>query len=149
LWPESDVQAACSLSAPTGCASFQMKHGATTCHRTYGVPVGHCGPTKGKEGKAYLRRLERFKLSIVHILDEFSMIGRQMLGKICFRVNEMVGPDGPPEFGGKVVSLGGRDVVLAGDPKQAPPIGDEAMYKNGPYSGRGLNKPKSGSPEGA
>ncbi len=35
----------------------------------------------------------------------------------------------------------GRDAVLAGDPKQANPIGDEPMYKEGEHGGKGQNKP--------
>ncbi len=30
----------CLLAAPTGCASFQLKFGASTLHRGFGVPVG-------------------------------------------------------------------------------------------------------------
>ena len=32
------------LAAPTGCASFQLKYGASTLHRIFGIPVGYCGP---------------------------------------------------------------------------------------------------------
>ena len=41
---EERVRHACQLAAPTGCASFQLKFGASTLHRIYGVPVGYCGP---------------------------------------------------------------------------------------------------------
>ena len=41
----------CLLAAPTSCASFQMKNGATTVHRAFGVPARKfCGPT-GKKGR--------------------------------------------------------------------------------------------------
>ena len=41
---EAQVRDVCLLSAPTGCASFQLKFGASTLHRAFGVPVGYCGP---------------------------------------------------------------------------------------------------------
>ena len=54
-----------------------------------------------------------------------------------FRAQEIFGhPDGQP--------FPERDFVLAGDPKQAQPVGEEAMYKEGSYTGRGLNKPRNG-----
>ena len=34
-----DVAHCCALAAPTGCAAFQMKFGAATAHRVFGVPV--------------------------------------------------------------------------------------------------------------
>ena len=52
----------------------------------------------------------------------FLMIGRQMLGKIVFKVAEALGKV-PEEFA-EEVSLGGRDVVMAGDVKQAQPVGE-------------------------
>ncbi len=54
-----------------------------------------------------------------------------------FRVQEIFGhPDGQP--------FPERDFALAGDPKQAQPVCEEAMYKEGAYTGRGLNKPRKG-----
>jgi len=127
----------CVLAAPTGCASFQMKLGAATIHRVFGVPVGFCGPTRNKRADGFLNRSRRMRAALLYVLDEFSMIGRQMLGKIVFRAQEIFGhPDGQP--------FPERDFVLAGDPKQAQPVGEEAMYKEGAYTGRGLNKPRNG-----
>ena len=37
---EERVRNACQLAAPTGCASFQLKFGASTLHRIFGVPGG-------------------------------------------------------------------------------------------------------------
>ena len=127
----------CVLAAPTGCASFQMKLGAATIHRVFGVPVGFCGPTRNKRADGFLKRSRRLRAALLYVLDEFSMIGRQMLGKIVFRAQEIFGhPEGQP--------FPERDFVLAGDPKQAQPVGEEAMYKEGAYTGRGLNKPRKG-----
>ena len=75
---------ACILAAPTGCASFQMKFGASTIHRAFRVPVGYCGPLAAG-GEALERLQARLKGAVLAVMDELSMIGRQMLGKVCFR----------------------------------------------------------------
>ena len=74
------------------------------------------------------------------VMDEMSMIGRQMMGKIEFRVKDTLKGTVPRDRVGKY--LGGRDAVLAGDPKQAPPICDEPIYRLGDYKGPACNKPK-------
>ena len=53
--------------------------------------------------------------------------------------------------GGEEILLGGKDVVLSGDPKQAAPLGDEPMWREGEYTKTGQNKPKGneGVPPGA
>ena len=60
-------------------------------------------------------------------MDAMSMVGRQMLGKIEFKLcSTLKGefsklPDG--------THLLNRDAVLAGDPKRANPIGDDPLYR--------------------
>ena len=82
---------ACILAAPTGCASFQMKFGACTIHRAFGVPVGYCGPLVDG-GAALLRLQESLKAAVLAVLDELSMVGRQMLGKVfkCVALQHVV-----------------------------------------------------------
>ena len=67
--------------------------------------------------------------SRLFVMDEMSMIGRQMLGKIGFRAEQLLGQvcdsDGHQRY------LGGKDCVLAGDPKQCQPVGDDALYVEG------------------
>jgi len=63
-----------------------------------------------------------------------------MLGKIEFKVRDALRGNR-----GEVAAqtyLCGRDAVLAGDPKQASPIGDEPLFKEGSYRGKGQNKPR-------
>ena len=38
--------------------------------------------------------------------------------------------------------MGGRDVVMAGDVRQMRGIGDESMFKEGPYRGDAQNRPR-------
>ena len=74
----------CLLSAPTGCASFQLKFGASTLHRSFGVPVGYCGPWSKtqREGERFRKLRSRLMQAQLFVMDEMSMIGRQMMGKV-------------------------------------------------------------------
>ena len=137
----------CLLAAPTGCASFQIKNGATTVHRAFAVPVGYCGPFN-KKGKAYTRVQGKLKHARLAVLDEYSMIGRMFLGKIDYRAGEALSHRSK-EMMGNHVSMGGLDVVLAGHSAQAKPIGDEPLYKMGSYTGKGLNKLRNGPADAA
>ena len=102
--------------------------------------MGYCGPWKDRGNARYLKMKTRMDQSRLFVIDEMSMVGRQMLGKIEFKVRDTL--QSASKRGGVESLLGGRDTVLAGDPKQAPPIGDEPCYKEGAYNGKGQNKPK-------
>ena len=97
----------------------------------------------------YQKMRDRIDHSRFFVMDETSMLGRTMLGKIEFKVRDTVGES--VGAGGEEILLGGKDAVLSGDPKQAPPLGDEPMWREGEYSGKGQNKPKGsdGVPPGA
>ena len=73
-----------SLAAPTGCAAFQMKSGAATVHRVHGVPCGFIARTskEAQKSERFQKRRKRLKKASLFGFDEFSMIGRQMLGKV-------------------------------------------------------------------
>ena len=137
---EERVRNACLLAAPTGCASFQLKFGASTLHRVFGIPVGYCGPWKNRSEGRFLKMKTRLEQAGLFVFDEMSMIGRQMLGKIEFKVRDTLRT--AEKRGGVDAMLGGRDAVMAGDPKQAPPIGDEPQYREGAYAKKGQNKPR-------
>ena len=72
-------------------------------------------------------------------MDEMSMIGRLMLGKIEFRTQEVFGVKKLQN--GKQAFLGAKDAVMSGDPKQIQPVGDFPLYWEGAYTGKGQNKP--------
>ena len=63
---EEHVKNCCLLSAPTGCASFQLKFGAATLHRCFGVPVGYCGPWSKtqREGERFRKLKSRHSSSL-------------------------------------------------------------------------------------
>ena len=138
---EEHVKNCCVLSAPTGCASFQLRFGAATLHRSFGVPIAYCGPwSKGqREGQRFRKLRARLMQAQLFVMDEMSMIGRQMMGKIEFRIRDTLKGTLPRSV--EEVYLGGRDAVLAGDPKQAPPLCDEPLWRVGEYAKRGVNKP--------
>ena len=135
------VENAAVLVAPTGTASFQMKFGATTAHRAFGLGrSSYCGPQPNRDDPVFLKKLRRLRSATVVVMDEFSMIGRQMMGKICFKANDMLRRDHAEA--GQLTSMGGKDVMLSGDPDQAKPICDESGHKEGAYKGEGGNKPR-------
>ena len=135
LGPEgaAAVRGVCALAAPTGCASFQLRLGAATAHRIYGVPVHYCGPLhRGSEREKNLQR--KLKHARLSVLDEFSMLGRQFMGKVLYRTGEIL-RENMQWFGKRAVSFGGLDVVLAGHSAQIKPVGDERLWKRGAYEG--------------
>ena len=79
----------CTLSAaPTGCAAFHMKYGATTAHRAFGVGIRRCAPwtnaQRQAEKGAFKKSYDRLKKATFVVLDEISMIGQQFLDNIVF-----------------------------------------------------------------
>jgi hypothetical protein len=136
---EEELLRACVLSAPTGTAAFQMRAGGGTSHRTYAVPIDYFGPLPHHSESFKSLRL-RLLSSLLHILDEYSMLARSFLGKIGYRCEEVFG-SAPEVFGGERVSMGGRDFVLAGDAEQMPPTGGEQLFEDGPYRGTSQNRP--------
>ncbi|MCP4861774.1 MAG: AAA family ATPase, partial [Planctomycetes bacterium] len=138
---KEDVRFCVQLGAPTGCASFQLKFGASTLHRVFGVPVGYCGPAANRTSERYKIKKKRMQRARLWVLDEMSMVGRRMLGKIEFKVRDHLGSI--PAYDGSEVYMGDKDTVLCGDPKQCPPIGDEPLYQEGEYGGKAENKPKT------
>ena len=107
-----------------------------------GVPVGYCGPWSKaqREGERFRKMKARLMQAQLFVMDEMSMIGRQMMEKIEFRIQDTL--KGPMPRGSEPVYLGGRGAVLAGDPKQAPPLGDEPLCRLGAYKARAQNKPR-------
>jgi len=109
-----------------------MKFGAATAHRTYAVQTRRPFARLAEGGETYDRLRHRLKLARLLLLDERSMIGRMFLGKIAFRLEEVLGRgDGP-----KDASLGSRDLLLVGDDKQIEPIGDQPIFVDGAYKGK-------------
>ena len=79
----------CILSSPTGTASFQMKYGATTAHRAWGVSPFNFLPLK-KGNPAVKRLQEMVELGDLAVFDEFSMLGKAFIGKVVYRAREVI-----------------------------------------------------------
>ena len=142
--------ASCVLGAPTGSAAFQIRGGASTLHRNFGIPIGYCGPFHSKS-EAYKRVAKKLKHAILAVMDEMSMIGRSFLGKILDRVGTVKAADVSSDFGrGREVSMGGLDVMLTGHCAQIKGVCEEYLWKAGAYSGKAQNLGPGGvRPDGA
>ena len=121
--PSSTVR----VAAPTGSAAFNMRWGATTVHRLihWFRPPHFSDLPAGSE--ALLRFQEAWKNTALLVLDEISMIGRQMMGRIECRLRQSgQGRDTTPDV------LGGLSCVCVGDPAQCEAIFDQQIYDVNP-----------------
>jgi len=128
---KDDGKHACLLAAPTGCASFQMKFGACTIHRAFSIGCGVFKRIKDQRTERCIKVKKRLKTARCVILDELSMIGRAMHGKILVRCEEFL-PEVRTSDRKEVITLGAKDLIEAGDYKQIEPIGDTSMTVEGP-----------------
>ena len=55
------VRGCCAIAAPTGSASFQMKFGAATAHRTYGISPFYPFKKLAEQGGVYNRVRKKLK----------------------------------------------------------------------------------------
>ena len=109
------------IAAPTGCAAAQFS-GGQTIHRLLKI--------KPKAGSKELEKLTpaeqsalqlAFKDTSALIIDEKGMIGLGRLAQINARLKET-----KPEYADQ--PFGGLTILLAGDLRQLPPIGDLPMF---------------------
>ena len=116
--PESFVR----VGAPTGTAAFNVRFNATTIHRLihWFTPPYFASVTNDERLLALQKHLGKTRLLII---DELSMVGRQMMGRIDDRFNQ--GRAGQNEAG---YSLGGVSCVGVGAPAQCEAILDQQIY---------------------
>ena len=57
---KSAVRDAVPLGAPTVCASFQLRFGASTLHRLFGVSIGYCGPSANRTSEKYKKKKRKY-----------------------------------------------------------------------------------------
>ncbi|EXX58457.1 Pif1p [Rhizophagus irregularis DAOM 197198w] len=107
--------------ALTGVAAFNID--GTTIHSGLAIPI--INDSKHLEIKGERLKQLQGKLRDVSyvIIDEKSMIGRQMLALIDMRLRQAF-----PEHNNK--PFGGRSVIMFGDFGQLPPVLDLPMYAN-------------------
>ena len=112
------------VAAPTGCAAFNIRFGATTLHRLFHI----LNPFRWREFNENSQELaafqEKMKALQLIILDEVSMIGKQMMGKISSRCRQAKTIETNPDDD----MLGNLSFATVGDPAQCPPIQDTPFY---------------------
>jgi hypothetical protein len=109
------------IAASTGSAAANLESGASTLHSLAMIPVDSTHRTIENPSAKCLRKLQdRFQNAELVIIDEFSMIGKNMMGKLDIRLRQATG---------KQSMLGGLCVLFCGDPQQLPPVGDTVLYQ--------------------
>ena len=116
------------VAAPTGSAAFNVRFNATTVHRL--IHWFNLRAFTELENPDYLLALqEHLEQTELIALDEISMVGRQMMGRIDSRCQQAKpGSRNPGKH-----SLGGLSLVCVGDPAQIQAIGDQQMYDLAPH----------------
>ena len=114
------------VAAPTGTAAFNVRFNATTIHRL----IQWFTPKYWNED-LYDKQLEKLQTALgkteLVVIDEISMVGRQMMGRIDSRFSKA-----KPERDDS--SLGETSLVCVGDPGQCQAIFDQQLYDTTPHS---------------
>ena len=117
------LQDKCQVSATTGKASYNVS--GVTIHSLLKLPVGSRG-CKDLTGQALCRLQENLNGINYILIDEYSMLGQATFGWIDKRCKQATGSHD------KI--LGGKSMILIGDPAQLPPVADKPLYHSKPSS---------------
>ena len=117
----NSLQNKCAVTATTGKAAFNI-HGVTI-HSLLKLPVGVYG-NKDLSGESLCRLQDTLNGIEYIIIDEYSMLGQTTFGWIDRRCRQATG------FLDKL--LGGKSLILFGDPGQLPPVGDKPLFHSHP-----------------
>ena len=117
------------VAAPTGSAAFNLRFHATTVHRLihWFTPPYFKLISDDKTLYDFQKQLRNTQLII---LDEISMIGRQMMGRIDSRMEQAKGYQDQ-----RNESIGGLSCVAVGDPAQCEAMHDQQIYNTAPHKG--------------
>ena len=107
----------CIVTATTGIAAFSIN--SQTLHYAAQLPIHEYRELQCDSLQRLQLRLEGKRILIV---DEMSMIGHRMLSWLDNRLRAGTGKDVP---------FGGMSIILMGDFRQLPPVGDRPMYSAG------------------
>ena len=116
----------CAVTAPTGKASYNVK--GCTLHSLLKLPIGNKG-LKQLTGQSLVKLQHNIKDTQYLLIDEFSVVGQSVLGRIDRGCRQASGH--------KDDVLGGKSVILVGDPAQLPSVGDKCLYHSRPTSAAG------------
>ena len=120
------LQSKCAVTATTGKASYNIK--GVTIHSLLKLPVGPRG-NKDLTGQSLCRLQESLNGVDYILIDEYSMLGQTTFGQIDKRCKQATG------YHNKV--LGGKSLILIGDPGQLPPVADKPLYHSKPSNAIG------------
>ena len=105
-------------SAPSGTAAFFIK--GETLHSLLMLPIDY--KSFDRLNSDHLHKLQqKFEKNEILIIDEKSMIGQRLFHMLDMRLREIF-----PHR--REVFFGGLSIVLIGDWKQLPPVGDASLY---------------------
>ena len=120
------LQNKCAVAATTGKASYNIR--GVTIHSLLKLPVGPRG-NKDLTGQSLCRLQESLNGIEYILIDEYSMLGQTTFGWIDKRCKQATG------FHDRV--LGGKSLILIGDPGQLPPVADKPLYHAKPSNSIG------------
>ena len=119
------LQSKCAVTATTGKASYNTK--GVTIHSLLKLPVGPRG-NKDFTGQSLCRQESLDGIDYI-LIEEYSMLGQTTFGWIDKRYKQTMG------YHNKV--LGGKSLILIGDPGQLPPVADKPLYHSKPSNAIG------------
>ena len=111
------------VAAPTGTAAFNIRFNATTVHRLihwFRPPYFHDLLADSDSLAKFQEYMENTQLLLI---DEISMVGRQMMGRIDARMRQAKAGTCQSD-----TSLGGLSCICVGDPAQCEAIMDQQMF---------------------
>ena len=106
-------------SAPSGTAAFLIK--GETVHSLLMLPINYNSFDALPSNSLYELQKKFEKIGVL-IIDEKSMIGQRLLHMVDMRLREIF-----PHR--RETIFGGLSIVLIGDWKQLPPVGDSSLFE--------------------
>ena len=116
------------VAAPTGSAAFNIRFSASTIHRLIhwlSPPYFH---NLQENSDSLMKLQEYFQNTELILIDEVSMVGRHMMGRIDSRLRQATAErDNCDDL------IGGLSAVCVGDPAQCEAMMDQQIYDTDPH----------------
>ena len=116
------------VAAPTGFAAFNIRFSASTIHRLIHLLSPPYFHNLEETSDSLVKLQEHFESTELILIDEVSMVGRQMMGRIDSRLRQATAE----RYNNDDV-LGGLSAVCVGDPAQCEAIIDQQIYDTDPH----------------
>ncbi|XP_065370889.1 uncharacterized protein LOC135963037 [Calliphora vicina] len=116
------------LCAPTGKAAFGI--GGATLHAMFSLPINQfSGEIRPLSNNVVNSLIAKFMDLKIIIIDEISMVGAKMLGYLDARLKQIFK---------STAAFGGISILVFGDLKQLPPVGDRWVFSTNPSNPYGV-----------